>query len=118
MVKKLIRLAESELREVIQDSVSRIIEGIDVDLDGNVTITDKHECLVDTSVSNNPTVLTELVPNVKVWSIFQRKDDEWFDGNPLLYALKNEKNYKLTNPRKFYNRLEEIDNKFFGENNF
>ena len=116
MVKKLFRLAESELREVIQDSVSRIIEGIDVDLDGNVTITDKHECLVDTSVSNNPTVLTELVPNVKVWSIFQRKDDEWFDGNPLLYALKNEKNYKLTNPRKFYSRLEEILNKFFGEN--
>ena len=35
---------------------NNIIEGIDVDINRRVTMTDEHENLVDTSFSNNPTV--------------------------------------------------------------
>ena len=44
--------------------------------------------MVDTSANDDPTVLTDFIPNVVVWSIFKRRDDGWGDGNPLLYALK------------------------------
>lgn len=117
MAKQIIKLTESELKEVLNDAVKRIlIEGIEVDANGNVFMTDKHEKLVDTSVDNNPTVLTDFVPNINVWSIFKRKDDDWGDGNPLLYALKGEKGYKLQTPRKFFSRLEYIVKKFFEGN--
>lgn len=117
MAKKVIKLSESELQEMVKSVVQRLLEeGIDVDANGNVFMTDKHEELVDTSVDNNPTLLTDFVPNINVWSIFKRKDDDWADGNPLLYALKGEKGYTLKNPKKFYSRLEYIVKKFFEGN--
>ena len=118
MAKRIIHITESELKELIESSVRNILnEGIDVDIQRNVRMTDKHEKLVDTSANDNPTVLTDFIPNVVVWSIFKRRDDGWGDGNPLLYALKNEKNYKLVNPRKVYSRIDYIIKKFFANNN-
>lgn len=115
-MERIVRLTEQELSKEITDAIKVISEGIDVDANGNVLMTDKHERLVDTSITNNPTLLTDFVPNIHVWSIFKRKDDDWGDGNPLLYALKGEKGYKLKNEKKFYNRLNYIINKFFKEN--
>ena len=118
MTKKIVRVTEAKLLEMIENSVREIFlaEGIDVDANRNITMTDKHENLIDTSIENNPTLLTDFLPNVNVWSIFKRKDDEWYDANPLIYALKNEGGYKLTNATKFKNRLEYIVNKFLTQN--
>lgn len=118
MAKKRIRLTEDELMKIIKESINRLImnEGIDVDVNRNVTMTDKHENLIDTSIENNPTVLTDFIPNVNVWSIYKRKDDEWNDANPLIHALKGEGGYKLTNTVKFKNRLEFIVKKFWEQN--
>ena len=114
MEQEVIQLTENDLVGIIVESVNRVLEGIDVDSQRNVMVTDKHENLVDTSIENNPTVLTDFVPNIHVWSIFKRKDDDWGDGNPLLYALKNERGYKLSNPRN--SRMEYIVKKFFEMN--
>lgn len=114
MNKEIIKLTEKEFRDIIMESVNKILkEGIVVDTYDNVTMTDKHEKLVDTSVENNPTLLKDFVKDINVWSVFKRKDDDWGDGNPLLYALKNEKGYKLTNPQKVYNRIEYVVKKIF-----
>lgn len=110
------KVTDKDLKYIIEEVIKRLItltEGIDVDDYDNVIMTDKHERLVDTSIANNPTILTDFVPNINVWSIFKRKDDDWGDGNPLLYALKGEKGYKLRNPRKVYDRIEQIVRKFF-----
>ena len=118
MTKKTIRVTEKKLLELVEESVKRIMleEGIEVDANRNITMTDKHENLIDTSVEANPTVITNYIPNVNVWSIFKRKDDDWNDANPLIYALKNEGGYRLTNPTKFKNRLEYIVKKFLQQN--
>lgn len=120
MEKNIIYLTESELKEIIVDAVKQVInEGIDIQYKNGkdiVKMTDSHEKMVDTSVANNPTVLTDFIPNITVWSIFKRKDDEWGDGNPLLYSLKKENNYVLANPKQVEKRIKEIVHKFF-ENN-
>lgn len=102
-----------------QDDILDIIErffvneGIDVELDRRVFVTDRHEKLVDTSIENNPTLITTLVPNVEVYSVFKRKEGDIGDGNPLLYALKKEKGYVLTNATKTKSRIEYIVREFF-----
>lgn len=106
------KIVSEVLSEFEQDIMT---EGIDVDM-RSVTMTDRHEKLVDTSASNIPSVLTDIVPNVMVWSVFKRKSGEWGDGNPLVYALKNEKRYKLMNRRAVFSRIEYIVNKFFQQN--
>lgn len=68
-----------------------IEEGIDFDPSTKtVSFNPSHEDNVDTSVENNPIIDGNLVPNVKVWSIFKRKKGLRGDGNPLVYALKGE----------------------------
>ena len=71
-----------------------INEGIDFDIETKtVSYNPFHEENVDTSVENNPTQTCEIVENITVWSIFKRKRGERGDGNPLLYALKNEQGW-------------------------
>lgn len=71
-----------------------IFEGIDFDNDElTVSYNPSHEENVDTSIENNPTNDTEIVPGVNVWSIFKRKRGLYGDGNPLIYALKGEKGW-------------------------
>jgi len=84
MGKKIVRLTERELNKVVN-------EGIDFNpKPKTVAYNPSHEENVDTSLDNNPTVDRELVQGVNVWSIFKRKQGLRGDGNPLVYALKNE----------------------------
>ena len=91
-------------------------EGIDLhpkyDKDGNIHVdvehNPNHNDGVNTSVLDNPTSFNLNVPKIKtlpttinVWSIFQRTKLSQqtkiasSDGNPLIYAFKNEKNYSF-----------------------
>ena len=74
----------------------QINEGIDFDYD-SMTVSDNayHEDNVDTSVENNQTLYNDIIDNVKVYSIFKRKRGFRGDGNPLIYALKNEEGWKF-----------------------
>lgn len=110
---KKITVTESKLRDIIKESLTKILEGINVSLDRRVTMTDEHELLVDTSLNNNPTYSDQILNGIRVWSIFKRKEglpDEG-DGNPMLYALKHENNYTLTNPKVVSRRIEDISQK-------
>jgi len=77
---------------IIRESIDNIInEGIDFDpMTRTVAYNPNHEDNVDTSLENNPTVDNHIVDGVNVWSIFKRKKGNTLDGNPLVYALKNE----------------------------
>lgn len=117
MKKKIIKLTENDIKKIVIQAINEIkTEGIDVDPMRNVTMTDNHEDLVDTSLEANPTMKTDIIPNVKVWSIFKRKTGALNDGNPLLYALKGEKGYKLKNENEVKERIELIAKKFISEN--
>lgn len=83
MVKKTIKITEEELKRILNESISRVLEGIEVTSDRLVTMTDKHEKLVDTSAVNNPSVSDSIIPNIRVWSIFKRKEGAWNDGKSL-----------------------------------
>jgi hypothetical protein len=72
----------------------QIFEGIDFDTEKlTVSYNPNHEENVDTSIENNPTNNTEIIPGVNVWYIFKRKRGFRGDGNPLIYALKGEKGW-------------------------
>lgn len=90
-------------------------EGVDVTFDRQVSITDEHEKKVDTSISNNPSLVNSIIDNVDIYSVFKRKSGEAGDGNPLLYALKKENHYVLTNPDKAKEKIEAIVKKYFSE---
>ena len=76
--------------------IKGIDEGIDFDPETKtVSFNLSSEENVDTSIENNPSVDNELINNVEVWSIFKRKHGMRGDGNPLVYALKNENGWKF-----------------------
>lgn len=84
-------------------------EGIDVEWhDGwaDVKLNDQHQRGIDASLVNNPTSKEIIVPSAKiqngiipVYSILRRTPMKVSagssDGNPLVYALKRERNYKF-----------------------
>lgn len=80
------------LDTIISESINSVLnEGIDFDpMTRTVAYNPSHEDNVDTSVENNPTIDKELIQGINVWSIFKRKRGNALDGNPLVYALKNE----------------------------
>ena len=72
-----------------------INEGIDFDYESKtVSYNPTHENNVDTSEENNP-VKNDIIKDVNIWSIFKRKKGLRGDGNPLIYALKHEKDWKF-----------------------
>ena len=105
----------SEIESIkIEDIInSMTTEGIDVkpnndenDPGGRVTYNPSHNDGVDSSPDHNPTSTdvnvstVQLNPNyVKIYAIMQRVELKHStigsDGNPLLYALKNEKGYRF-----------------------
>ena len=95
---KKVRLTEQQLRSIIKEKVNHVLEeGIDFDYaTKTVSYNPSHENNVDTSIENNPTVDETLVDGVRVWSIFKRKQGNKGDGNPLVYALKNEAGWTFT----------------------
>ena len=101
-------------------------EGIDIEIIDNdkyISYNPKHENYVSTSIHNKPTKNKKLGNNIKMWSIFKRnhliKHD--FDGNPLLYALKNENGWKFKTEEdktKILNQIYLIVNKLTKTNQF
>ena len=82
--------------EYIKKFDEYIEEGIDFDPNTKtVSYNPSYEDNVDTSVENNPTIDGNLVPNIKVWSIFKRKKGLRGDGNPLIYAFKGEEGWSF-----------------------
>lgn len=84
-----------ETRRIKRSEIRRILnEGIDINHKTHeVSYNPTHENNVETSLNTNPTVDKKLIPGVEVWSIFRRKDGDWGDGNPLIYALQGEHNW-------------------------
>lgn len=123
-MKKYIYITENDLKRKIQECLTSLLtEGIDVD-DYNLTVSynPSHENNVETSEYTNQTVIHDkYVPNVSVWSIFKRKVGCKDDGNPLVYALKGEKNwrFKTDNDRKaVFRQINLIASKFFNEHKY
>ena len=119
----IIRLTDSQLKNIIAESVTETLQklgflneyGIDVDREKlQVTYNPKHQKNLDTSIENNPTVTVENIEGLVVnkYSLFQRKKDNKGDGNPMLYALKKEKDWVLTNKEEFLEQLDLVLDKF------
>lgn len=85
-------ISEKRMREIIKETIDNVLdEGIDFDpITKTVSYNPSHEDNVDTSLENNPTKDSLLIPGIDVWSIFKRKKGLRGDGNPLVYALKGE----------------------------
>jgi hypothetical protein len=89
-----------------------VFEGIDVDVENRVvTFNDNHEENVDTSIENNPTYKT--ISGVETIMLFKRKKSNEFrvsDGNPLVYALKSIKSWKISTEDRnaIFDRIDDI----------
>lgn len=108
-----------EFNKAIRESINQEIEeGLNVYDNREIEITDDHEDGVDTSINTNPTKCTFKVSDdltIDLYSIFTRNDKLENDGNPLLYALKNEHDYKFKSRKAlnfFWKRFDEILDKF------
>lgn len=86
--------------DIISETVHKYInEGIDFDRQNQtVSFVPDKEDNVDTSIETNPTMDNTIVPNVNVLPIFKRKQGNRGDGNPLIYALKGENNWRFKTP--------------------
>ena len=90
-LEKAIQLLENNDYIVVKKGLN---EGIDFDFDTKmVSYNPSHQDNVDTSIENNPSIDLSLIDGVQVWSIFKRKKGLGGDGNPLIYALKNENDW-------------------------
>jgi hypothetical protein len=94
--------------------------GIDITNDNQVLFSNTHQKLVNTDINSNPT--TSIIHNIKIHSIYKRvktKSNHW-DGNPLIYALKNQKGYRLSRAefKKFLYSFHFILNKLLEDKNY
>lgn len=94
-------------------------EGIDIDFRNRmVKINLNHENGIDTSITNNPNIIT--LNGIKVISFFKRKKlkDNSGDGNPLIYALKGINGWKISKfdidllYKQFLSIVTKINNKY------
>lgn len=84
------------MSEKINKNDYLITEGVDIDYRRQLVIYNPtHQDNVDTSIEHNPTVDKKFIPGIEVWSIFSRNKADLRDGNPLVYALKKERNWKF-----------------------
>lgn len=74
-----------------------LCEGIDIDREHHVvSYNQSHENYVNTSLDGNSTEDKTLIRGIPVWSIFKRQEDNsGADGNPLVYALKGENEWRF-----------------------
>jgi hypothetical protein len=94
--------------------------GIDITNDNQILFNNTHQKLVNTDINSNPT--TSIIHNIKIHSIYKRvktKSNHW-DGNPLIYALKNQKGYRLSRAefKKFLYSFHFILNKLLEDKNY
>ena len=119
-----ISLTLDETVDLIDLETNAIVEGIDVEFKygkGFVSFNDSHEKGVNTSLKDNPTsFLLKIdqsnfdVKEVEVYSIFKRVSGNPGDGNSLIFALKDEKNFlfKHGEKEKIMARVAKIISKF------
>lgn len=94
----------------INEVDNHLNEGIDFNVEiHEISYNPSHEDNVDTSIENNPTYDMGIVPNMIVWFIFKRKVGLKGDGNPLIYALKNERGWHFKSPADKLNIEFQID---------
>lgn len=116
-----IQISEEKLNEIVKETVSQILEGIDVDKE-NLTVgfNPTHQNYIGTNDPWNPYPIYNNINGYKVISVFERKTSEdGNDGNPLIYALKKHK-WKFKNPhydimallRRFVAVTKELKQKF------
>lgn len=91
--------------------------GLNINTDKTVSFDDSHQNRVNTSMVSNPTYKT--LGDIHVTHVFRRNKtgDKDRDGNPLIYALKEMKGYRI-NPEehaKFFSRAAQIVSKFRDE---
>lgn len=94
--------------------------GIDITDDNQILFNDTHQKLVNTNINSNPT--TKIVHNISIYSIYKRvktRSNKW-DGNPLIYALKNQKGYRLSKNelKKFLYSFHYILNKLLEDKSY
>lgn len=97
---KTIQITEEKLNEIVKETVSQVLEGIDIDKE-NLTVgfNPTHQDYIYTNDPWNPKPIYNMVRGYKVISIFSRKmSDDRLDGNPLIYALKG-KDWQLKHPK-------------------
>lgn len=102
-MKQIIHLSERDLYSIVYNSIEKMIdEGINYNNDTHkVWYTPDKEDYLDTSTATNPTVTEKIIDGIRIWSIFKRKSgDKEKDGNPALYALKGEHEWKISNEDK------------------
>lgn len=77
-------------------------------------VDDSASNLLNTTLQDSPTVDEVMFGNIKLatYSMFKRIGNKRGDGNPALYALKGENNWSMTNTEEFWNRFDEIIDKF------
>ncbi len=70
--------------------------GIDITDDNQILFNDTHQKLINTDIDFNPT--SSVTYNITIHSIYRRVKTRGYhsDGNPLIYALKNQKGYKIS----------------------
>ena len=70
--------------------------GIDITNNNQILFNDTHQKLINTDINSNPT--TSIVHNIVIHSIYKRLKtrSNQGDGNPLIYALKNQKGYRIS----------------------
>ena len=94
--------------------------GIDITNDNQILFNDTHQKLVNTNINSNPT--TSIVHNIKIHSVYKRvkTKSNHGDGNPLIYALKNQKGYRLsrTEFKKFLYSFHFILNRLLENKNY
>ena len=73
-----------------------------------------HVLGVDSSLKNKPVIDTTTIPGTTIYSIFQRNDKLALDGNPLIYALKGDSKWWMSdeNKNKLLARINEVIDKF------
>lgn len=97
------------INEILIKENIHLIEGIDVDyINKAVSFNDEYKENVDTSTIINPTF--NKINDMDVISIFKRNKTEKFtlDGNPLIYALKGIKDWKINDKREIINLLKKF----------
>lgn len=109
MIENKITLTETELNQLIDESVSEILKEYGVDYDKKnkkVSFNPHHQENVNTNDPWTPKPIINQINGFKVISIFERKyTEDKKDGNPLIYALKGKFGWKLNNPTYDYMAL-------------
>lgn len=93
--------------------------GIEVN-NKEVSYTDSHEELVNTSIKTNP--ILNKIHGFPIYSIFKRmrSRESIGDGNPLIYALKRKKGFKINRKemKNFFKNLDIIVDKILTGKNY